>query len=438
MKQILIVSALFLLFLSFTTCSDKKEQQDDTKIHDTREQVTEPVKEEDSREEDMQKVNSKDTLTTTEDEETRLTEKTTETTSSMPTERTRQELGPDGEGILSFREGDVDLVRNGSPLGDKLYEGFEIQNYDLVSTGEESYAEIEVYSSRCPDTLITVMENTTFSFEINKLESSKNTTFDVFAGTIALKVNKLAGDQQLEVLTGEASMGVRGTAFTVAALPTGDALVTCTSGKVECTDDATGMSFVVQPGKVMEKAGGGGMRRLDVPAGDEDEYMETWYEKKVQLLKSDALAEIRKYVKDYESRIEQFTKAFNDLMNEDAIIDKWIAEDKKGKIGSTMDIMKEKKKIIGHIYEIQKILFWFKHVYYRLAELKKFHDQGFGRGEIRTGYTTTDFFNSFTRAEVDSRLADLRYIYKLYAKRNDGSVPVGSVSDDDFFGDDNF
>lgn len=444
MKQRIICIILIICIFSFTACSGKKDKGDDMRIpRDTQKQAFDPVTNEDSRESQEEKVNSpenKDTGTIIPTEKAVETSTKPVETSSKPVvpENVRQELGSEGEGVITYMDGNVDLVRNGSSMADDLEEGFELQNYDLVSTGEGSSAEIEVYSSRCPESSITIMENTIFSFEINKLEAMEMTTFDVLAGSISLKVDAITRDKGLDVTTGEATMGVRGTTFTVATLPTGDALITCTSGKVECGDDAAGKSLVAQPGKVVEKAGGGGMRRLDVPAETADDYLENWYDEKVRLLKSDALAEIKKFVGEYEKRIDQFTTAYDNMMKETTIINKWKAEDRKGKIGSTMEILKEKKIIIGYIYEIQKTLFWFKHVYFRLSQLKRYHDQGFGKGNIRAGYTTTDFFNSFSKADINSRLADLGYIFKLYAKRNEGSVPVASTSDDDFFGDDDF
>ncbi|MBN1696324.1 MAG: FecR domain-containing protein [Spirochaetales bacterium] len=362
---------------------------------------------------------------------------------------TRKEPGEGEEGEITYLEGNVGITRNAVSLdASRIDTGTRIMNYDLVSTKENSMVEIEVISARCPATIITVEENTAFTFDINRIDGTETTQLDMFAGSIALKVDALAKSQDLLVNTGETAMGVRGTAFTVTTLPTGEVLVTCKQGRVECKD-TSGKRLYAQPGKVVEAGSEAAVQEVNVPVADVETYRDDWYTKKVTLLKGNALLQIKKLAAEYEKRLSQFTEAYRALFAESDIIDKWIQEDKKGATGTNMEVMKEKKTIIGHLYAIQKSLFWFQRIYFRLIELKRFHDLGFGKGNIREGLSTDTFFNNLLKQNIEKKLADIRYIYKLYALRNNGSVPIGSVSDDftddddffddgDFFDDDDF
>ena len=117
-------------------------------------------------------------------------------------------------------------------------------------------------------------------------------------------------------------------------------------------------------------------------------------------------------------------------MKKSHIIEKWIQEDARNQMDSTMKIMAEKKEIIGHLFKIRKVTFMFERIYYRLKELKGYFDEGYGREARIRDMSAQEFFDYVKKMEPElkKRMARVRFITKLYAKRNDGSVPTDEFS----------
>jgi hypothetical protein len=59
-------------------------------------------------------------------------------------------------------------------------------------------------------------------------------------------------------------------------------------------------------------------------------------------------------------------------------------------------------------------------------ELHRYYEEGYGQGEIAPGLSTAEFFNRFLsrQKELAAKIRRIRYIMKLYAKRNAGSFPT--------------
>jgi hypothetical protein len=346
-------------------------------------------------------------------------------------------------GEVVFATGDVRIARNGASIDD-VSAGTGVENWDLVRTADSSSAEMELRAAKSAKTVIRVKENTAFTVDMNRLGSKDLTHVDMITGALSLKVQKLSANQDMAVSSDTAMMGVRGTSFEIATVPSGDTLVTCSEGSVECLDKDSGKKYNAKPGQVVEASAGGSTKLVNVAVAKLDEYTENWLSEKVRLLKQDALAQIKKYQKLYEKYSADFEKSYAALSSANGVLDKWTREDKEGKIGSNIDVMKEKKAVVGHLMKIQKSLFWMERVYFRLMKIRKYHDQGFGVGEIKPGLTTKDFFAALGNSGFENKLARVLFIHKLYAKRNGGSTPLdafmegldafsSSGGEDDFF-----
>jgi hypothetical protein len=113
-------------------------------------------------------------------------------------------------------------------------------------------------------------------------------------------------------------------------------------------------------------------------------------------------------------------------MTERSIISRWIQEDGTGNLGEAQQRLRDKKTIIGHLLRIRRVLFLFEPVHYRLTELYRYYQQGYGEGEIESGLTVKAFFQRFSRQrrEISQKMARVRYITKLFSKRNEGTVPI--------------
>lgn len=352
-------------------------------------------------------------------------------------------------GEIVYLEDEVEVVRNGETIdpGD-VQIGMEIENFDFLSTSSSGYAEIEIASRRAPAFTVKVSPDTTFFFEINNINGKEKTSLGMITGSLSLRVKKITGARELEVRTESATMGVRGTSFEVTTAPGGEVLITCDEGRVSCTDEE-GKELTAEPGRAVEKRPGELFQEVPVAVSDLKSFRRNWYAERFGVFRANALKAIRRYAERYARLKNEFRAAYQGLMGEREVLDKWFQEDRRGKVGAKIEMMREKKRLIGHLFKIRRVLFIFERVYFRLAELNAYHNQGYGKGTIRPGLTTDAFFAAFNREkrELGKQMARVRYIVKLYAGRNQGSFPTGGFGAQqapfgpedegkDFFGDD--
>lgn len=343
-------------------------------------------------------------------------------------------------GEILYLDDEVEIVRNSETIyPEDVFIGMEIENYDLLSTDAYGFAEIGIDSPRSPEMNLKVSPNTTFYFEVNKIGQTEKTTLEMLSGALSLKVKKIAGAREVEVKSESATMGVRGTSFDVAANPAGEVLITCPEGRVSCRDDE-GNELFAEPGQIVEKRPGELFRRIPVAVSDLETFRREWYAERLEVFKANALKAIKAYASRYSELKQGYESAYQELIQERETLNKWYAEERRKSIGSRMEIMREKKKLIGHLLKIRKNLFLFERVYFRLVELEDYYRQGYGRGLIRPGLSSADFFKAFNRdrRKLSEKMARVRFIIKLYAKRNGGSFPTDLFSGDeeeDFFAD---
>jgi hypothetical protein len=221
-------------------------------------------------------------------------------------------------------------------------------------------------------------------------------------------------------------MGVRGTRFVVQISPAADLLISCEEGNVVCVDRQSGTELNARPGEVVEKPLSEVMQSFEVDAAELKSFRENWIAERISAFKADPLRAIRFYALRYNRLYRSFNTAYGALMQETSIIDRWIQEDKAGNLGDTDQRLRDKKIIIGHLIRIRRVLFLFERIHHRLIELYRYYRQGYGTGEIDSGLTVESFFTRFAsqRRETSRKIARVRYITKLYSKRNEGSVPI--------------
>ena len=346
-------------------------------------------------------------------------------------------------GQTVYLEGDVTVIRDGAPLDvDDVQIGMGIENFDLMKTGAKGLAEVSVASGKSPAMTIKVSPNTQFSFELSKMGAKQQTSVNLLSGTLSMKVSKLTASQDLKVRTESAAMGVRGTTFTVTAPSSGDILVTCDEGEVVCTD-ADGGEISAKPGTAVQKMVGARLCAIPVAVSSLETFRANWMAERIEALRANALKAISDYSKQYISLSAELSTNYAALEKSKAVLAKWSREDAQGKVGTRMELMREKKEVIGSLLKLRGTLFRFERIYYRLLELKEYFDQGYGRGRLADGTTSEDFFKRMERERgaLEVKMAHIRHVAKQYALRNDGEVPTGAFdeqmeeSTDDFFGD---
>jgi len=342
-------------------------------------------------------------------------------------------------GLIAYMEEGVEIDRNREtiPAWD-VYIGKEVENYDLLRTDQTGYAEVELDGPRSTPSIVRISPNTSFYFEINKIGRDNTTTIGLITGSLSVKVAKLSDRQSVEVATESALMGVRGTDFNVTLSPAGDILVSAEDGRVSCIDDS-GQELIAEPGTVVEKRPGELFREVPVAISDLETFRSSWYADRLEVFKANALRAIKFYAGRYLRLKSRFDGAYGDLQSNTRILRKWYDEERRGQIGGQMDSMREKKELIGELLELRRILYIFERVYFRLIELEGYYREGYGRGQIETGLSSAAFFNRFNRdrEELGEKMAELRYITKLYAKRNNGNFPTDlfEQGEEEFFGD---
>ena len=342
-------------------------------------------------------------------------------------------------GAIAYMEEGVEVDRNREtiPAWD-VFIGMGVENYDLMRTDDSGYAEVELNSPRSAPSIVRISPNTSFYFEMNKIGRDDTTTIGLITGSLSVKVAKLSKGQKVEVATESALMGVRGTDFDITLSPGGDILVTAEEGRVSCIDDS-GQELFAEAGRIVEKRPGELFREVPVAVSDLETFRRDWYADRLEVFKANALRAIKFYALRYMRLKARFDSTYGDLLNNRQILHKWYEEDRRGQIGGQMESMREKKELIGKLLALRKILYMFERVYFRLIELEGYYREGYGRGQIEPGLSSAAFFNRFNREkrELGEKMAELRYITKLYAKRNSGNFPTDlfEQGEEEFFGD---
>lgn len=329
-----------------------------------------------------------------------------------------------GVGQIVYLEDEVSLTRDGRELED-VDIGVPVENYDLLATGRTGYAEVEIGGPGVPGALLKISPDTRCYVELNTVGGRGTTTLGMLGGSLSVKVAKLSGRQQVEVATESALMGVRGTSFEVDISPAGDILVTSDEGRVSCIDDS-GTELFAEPGEVVEKRPGELFRSVPVAVSSLAQFRREWNAERIEAFKANALKAIAFYARRYLALKERFDAAYARLEAEQTLLRKWYAEDREGRIGGTMESLREKKRLIGPLLELRKVLYLFERTYFRLVQLEVYYRQGYGRGQIEPSLSAEAFFRRFDgeRQELARKMAEVRYITKLYARRNDGEFPT--------------
>ena len=339
-------------------------------------------------------------------------------------------------GQVVYLEGIVDLQRDGEIL--ELWDsdiGFEIYNYDMIETGYDGFVEIEVTSHKTRGTLIKVENDTAFYFDSAKMGGASRTNVTMMSGSLAFKVQKLTGNEELNVRTESAVMGVRGTEFNVQRAPEGSVLVTCVEGKVACEDDRK-MERYAMPGSVVEKRSGSSLSRVDIDVGDENLYGAYWSGKREEIFRSGADTFVKGYSAQFNNYLPRFLEAYDNLLAVKSQLETYGLEENQGAGGFSSKMITVKADTSDEMIMMRSILPLFEHSFYAVQVLERYHQQGIGRTMIERNYSSDEFFDDFSRRKIElkNKLADVRYCIKLYMNISRAASP-GGLDSPSFFDD---
>jgi hypothetical protein len=167
-------------------------------------------------------------------------------------------------------------------------------------------------------------------------------------------------------------------------------------------------------------------RSIPVAESSLQQFQRDWVAGRMEVFRRNALRVTRFYAQRYDRLLDEFNDAYNDLMGNAAVLTKWAREDRSDAAGATMDVMREKRALVGPLLRLRKTLFIFERVYFRLAELEGYYGEGFGQGNLRQGLSAAQFWGRFAadRRDLAARMGRVRHVVRMYAKRNDGALPV--------------
>ena len=334
---------------------------------------------------------------------------------SLTTEEPAQALGQ-----VAFVDGYVDVHRDGEILDwRKVDIGLEIEDYDLVETGEDGRADIELTTPSSRGVTVHVAENSAFYFDVGTVRRKQQTRFEMLAGSLGLKVQRLSGDGEVVVKTPTMTLGVRGTEFDVTAAPEGSFLVTCVEGLVECVDES-GTERRAQAGQVVEKTDSS-FRSIRVPVSELERFRDAWAIEREEIFRAGAPTFVSFYARQFVSYLPQFQEAYNELRSHLSIFQEWGGARRSGVATSMGSLLLQRKEVGPAVIGMRGLLPLFESIYYRLKVLDRFHRQGIGTTQIDRRLSSTQFFSDFNEAVpvLNRRMAEVRYYFKLYA-RNTG------------------
>jgi len=336
-------------------------------------------------------------------------------------------------GIISYIEGYVDVYRDGKLLDWELMDiGSVVEEFDLIETGDDGIVEIDLDLPSGTRTSLSVKPNTTFYFDMEKKSGKNQTSLQMLGGSISFKVQKLTGNDTLNVKTESAVMGVRGTEFDVITSTEGGVLVLCNKGAVSCKDDQ-GREVYSKPGSVVDKVPEERIKAQAVNVDDLGLYRTYWVSTRDKVFKNGATVFIRGYANQFLLFEPKFEDAFTELLKVKPTLEKYGKDVETGNMGS---LVKAKTEVSPGIVKMRSILPMFEMVFYRLKELEKYHSEGIGVGPISDSLSSTDFFNKYgaVKDNLSREMAEVRYLFKLYNNIHKASGGGPSILDTPFGG----
>jgi len=335
-------------------------------------------------------------------------------------------------GEIVYIEGNVDVFRDSERLPwNQIDIGFAVEEFDMVQTGPDGYAEI-VLDQSGGGAMITVMPETSFYFDLDDVDGPKKTEFAVMAGSMAFRVQKLSGNEAFQVRTESVAMGVRGTSFEIIIAPEGSVLCTCDEGLVECTTGEGERGFS-KPGKVVQKVTEQDLETSDIPAAQLEAFSTEWLSDREDVFKRGANTFIKGYGRRYIQMSPMFMQAYSDLRDVEAVLRQVENMNAPGSLGTLFQMKREASPAV---VKMRSILPLFENAFFRLAKLSEYHEMGYGRGMIDSQTSTDEFFVRFDSLEFEmkQRLSHTYYLLRLYQKLHSFTGGGPSILDTPFEG----
>jgi len=334
----------------------------------------------------------------------------------------------DSIGQVSYLQGSVEVVRGDQTHTSDVDFGFSLENFDQITTGSDGVAQLTLDPATGFDATITVQPDTTFNLNLGESDTGKTGALELMAGSVGLKVQKLADSAQFEVRSANAVMGIRGTEFDVATAVSGDLLVTVSEGRVEC-QDTTGETLYAEPERAVESVVDGDFHTLPVSAGKTIEFRRAWMESRITAFRNNAPQILRRYSVRYDLLRTRFDRAYELLMAKRDVLDRWFQEDRQQRVASRAQMLNESRQIEGGLLHLRRVDYVFSRLYYRILAMRRYYLTVVRWNDL-PGFSAQEFFRRVEndRPQITERLRTVRYVSKLFVKRQ-GGLPLERLRD---------
>lgn len=198
------------------------------------------------------------------------------------------DASPDDEdpiATIEYLDGPVTITRDGRTIADPFI-GDEVYDEDLFRTGSGGRVVIALGGATGMRGSVTVAQKSAFYLRFAGSADKPKSQAELVAGQLALKVKKIAGSPEFEVVAADTVAGVRGTEFTVTSSAGGAVLVSCVEGEVACAVDGDSLSAL--PGQAVERREGARLRRMAIASGEDENFRRRWADDEAAAFKRDA------------------------------------------------------------------------------------------------------------------------------------------------------
>ena len=327
-------------------------------------------------------------------------------------------------GSVTYVEGYPEVVREGKLVYEEIDFGFRLENFDSIRTNDESSMEIDFDPGTGIDGSVSVDPGTHFYVDLSDLRSEQTGTIELVVGSVEVAARRLTGRSRFQVRTNAATMGVRGTVFSVTGGPGGELLVSTEEGLVEVTDEG-GRTLYASPGEAVEVDEETSVfRSLKYDRDQVEAFRSEWRARRAALFAERAPQILGFYGRRYFRVREHFIDAYGSLMGQRDVIDEWMDEARRGVRPGPGDRV-ERAELVAALLRVRGAMVRFEPILARLDKMAPYVRELAADVELRDGLTAADLYRTVNndRRVMAERLATVRHVLKLFAQRNDGIVP---------------
>ncbi len=315
-------------------------------------------------------------------------------------------------GELVYFEGEISLQHNNDILlGDDIQIGDFVEEYDLISTGEDGYAEILVKSDVSARIVLKIEPNSNLYFKIDKKEGNRNFNLKLLSGNIFAKVDKLVGKGSVDITARSSVMGIRGTELYITSSTDGSLLVTCPEGKVSCR--TAGSEVIAGEGNAAEILYGRPAKTISVSDDIAEKYRTEWAAERERVFRSMSFSIIKPSAIQYEELYSSFENMYKDIKKHRKIFNKYL---KEGKTAVASEVVRDKITVSPAVISMRGVFFRFEQQFYRINELKRYYDENPVKGKIGKDYSVSDFMKDYGKnySDVEKMLLNTRSAFKSF------------------------